>query len=57
MAADKTVRVKLKTARVGDRVSQKPGDVVEVSPAEAERMLKSGQCEVLRDGQNYEKRS
>ena len=39
------MRVKLTTGRVGNGFSQDPGQVIEVSDAEARRLLASGQAE------------
>lgn len=40
-------KVKLTTARAGNNFSQAPGQVIEVSAAEAARLLAAGQAEVL----------
>ena len=46
------VKVKLLVSRTGGNNS---GDVIEVSPQEAERMVAAGQCEVVRSLNKPEK--
>lgn len=42
-------KVKLMVARVGTGFTQNRGDVIEVSGAEAERMVAAGQAELIRE--------
>lgn len=42
------MRVRLLQGRAGPTVSQNPGDVVDVDPAEAMRMIERGQAEPVR---------
>lgn len=46
------VKVKLLIARTG---GQNAGDVVDVTPAEAERMVEAGQAEIVRATKKAEK--
>ncbi|MCY2962742.1 MAG: hypothetical protein NT069_03670 [Planctomycetota bacterium] len=43
------MKVKLFVARTGDFFAQSAGDVVDVSPREARRMVDSGQCVAIDD--------
>ncbi len=54
MATSKTVKVALLVPRAavidGRAVAQDKGQVIEVPPDEAERMVEAGQCELVKRG-------
>lgn len=42
------MKVKLLVSRCGPAGAENRGDVIDVSPEEAERMIEAGQCELVR---------
>ena len=44
------MKIKLLVSRAGPRISQNAGDVIEVTGAEAKRMIEAGQAEAVRGG-------
>lgn len=43
------MQVKLRVSRAGDGFSQQPGDVIDVTAEEAERMIAADQCVAVDD--------